>query len=405
MSDSNFSIPTRRSLLAGAALIGLTTAAAAQSSSQPMEGKRGGTILGPRNGPIEQENPDVLQPPVTDNGALPNLKFSFADAHMKMREGGWSREVTQLELPIATTIAGVNMRLNPGGVRELHWHKQAEWSFMLAGNARITSVDNDGHNFVSDINAGDLWYFPAGIPHSIQGLSDDGCEFLLAFPDGKFSEDDTFAITDMFAHMPKEALAKNLGIDGKALANIPSGEKFIFKAPMPPALQTDTVGSAQGKVPLDMAFRLMQQDPTNSPGGSVRIADTRNFTIASDVAAALVKVNPGHMREIHWHPNADEWQYYIAGKARMTVFAAQGNARTFDYQAGDVGYVPKSMPHYVENIGSEPLRFLELFNAPRFVDVSLTQWMALTPHELVAAHLNINRDLLDGLPKDKRPVV
>jgi oxalate decarboxylase len=385
--------------------MGFTTAAAGQSSIQPIEGKRGGTILGPRNGPLEQENPDLLQPPVTDNGGLPNLKFSFADAHVKMREGGWSREVTQLELPIATAMAGVNMRLNPGGVRELHWHKQAEWSFMLAGQARITSVDNDGRNFVSDVSAGDLWYFPAGIPHSIQGLSDDGCEFLLAFPDGKFSEDDTFAITDMFAHMPKEALAKNLGTDEKALANIPSGEKFIFQAPMPPTLQADTVGDPQGKVPLDMAFRMMQQEPATSPGGWVRIADMRNFTISSDVAAALVEVTPGHMREVHWHPNADEWQYYIAGKARMTVFAAQGNARTFNYQAGDVGYVPKSMPHYVENIGSEPLRFLELFNAPRFVDVSLTQWMALTPHELVAAHLNINRDLLDGLPKDKRPVV
>jgi len=405
MSDANFSIPSRRLLLAGTALMGFTTAAAGQSSIQPIEGKRGGTILGPRNGPLEQENPDLLQPPVTDNGGLPNLKFSFADAHVKMREGGWSREVTQLELPIATAIAGVNMRLNPGGVRELHWHKQAEWSFMLAGQARITSVDNDGRNFVSDVSAGDLWYFPAGIPHSIQGLSDDGCEFLLAFPDGKFSEDDTFAITDMFAHMPKEALAKNLGTDEKALANIPSGEKFIFQAPMPSTLQADTVGDPQGKVPLDMAFRMMQQEPATSPGGWVRIADMRNFTISSDVAAALVEVTPGHMREVHWHPNADEWQYYIAGKARMTVFAAQGNARTFNYQAGDVGYVPKSMPHYVENIGSEPLRFLELFNAPRFVDVSLTQWMALTPHELVAAHLNINRDLLDGLPKDKRPVV
>lgn len=405
MSHSNFSIPTRRSLLATGALIGLTTAAIAQSANQPIEGKRGGTILGPRNGPLEQENPDVLQPPVTDNGELPNLKFSFADAHMKMREGGWSREVTQREMPIATTMAGVNMRLNRGGVRELHWHKQAEWSFMLAGKARLTAVDNDGHNFVSDVNAGDLWYFPGGIPHSIQGLSDDGCEFLLAFPDGTFSEDDTFAITDMFAHMPKEVLAKNFGTDEKAFDHIPSGEKFIFKAPMPPALEADTVGSAQGKVPLDMAFRLMQQDPTNSPGGSVRIADMRNFTISSDVAAALVEVNPGHMREIHWHPNADEWQYYIAGKARMTVFAAQADARTFDYQAGDAGYVPKSMPHFVENVGSEPLRFLELFNAPRFVDVSLTQWMALTPHELVAAHLNINRDLLDSLPKDKRPVV
>ena len=322
-----------------------------------------------------------------------------------MREGGWSREVTQEELPIATTMAGVNMRLNKGGVRELHWHIPAEWAFMLAGHARITAVDNDGHNFVSDVNPGDLWYFPKGIPHSIQGLSDDGCEFLLAFPDGKFSEDSTFAITDTFAHMPKEALAKNLGVGVDAFDHIPSKEKFIFPAPLPPALRGDTVGSAQGKVPLNMAFRLMQQEPTTAPGGWVRIADTRNFTVSTDVAAALVEVNPGHMRELHWHPLADEWQYYIAGKGRMTVFAAQGRARTFDYQAGDVGYVPQSMPHYIENTGSEPLRFLELFNSPRFEDVSLTQWMALTPHELVAAHLDINKDLIDALPKDKRPVV
>ncbi len=404
MSNFTLPTPTRRSLLAGAAILGATTAVAAQSN-QPIEGNRGGTILGPRNEPLEQENPDVLQPPPTDNGAIPNLKFSFADAHVKMREGGWSREVTQRELPIATTVAGVNMRLNKGGVRELHWHIPAEWAFMSVGHARITAVDNDGHNFISDVNAGDLWYFPEGIPHSIQGLSDDGCEFLLAFPDGNFSEDSTFPITDTFAHMPKEVLAKNLGVDPHALDNIPSKEKFIFPAQLPPALQADTVGSGQSKVPLDMAFRLMQQEPTASPGGWVRIADMRNFVISSDVAAALVEVSPGHLREIHWHPLADEWQYYIAGKARMTVFAAQGNARTFDYQAGDVGYVPKSMPHYIENTGSEPLRFLELFRSPRFADVSLTQWMALTPHELVAAHLDINRDILDALPKNKRPVV
>jgi oxalate decarboxylase len=394
-------------MLAGAALVGLTTAASAQNGPglDPSEGKKGGNMLGPHNAAREQQNPDILKPPETDNGSIPNLRFSFADAHVKMREGGWSREVTQRELPIATTVAGVNMRLLPGGVRELHWHVPAEWSFMISGKARITSVDNDGHNFVADVGEGDLWYFPKGIPHSIQGLAPDGCEFLLAFPDGAFSEDSTFAITDTFAHMPKEVLAKNFGVSQDAFAHIPSKEKFIFKAPLPPDLQADTVGSAQGAVPLDMAFRLMQQKPTVTPGGTVRIADMRNFTIASDVASALVEVKPGHMREIHWHPLSDEWQYYIAGKGRMTVFASGGAARTFDFLAGDVGYVKQSLPHYVENTGNDTLRFLEIFNSPRFADVSLAQWMALTPHELVQAHLEINRDLIDALPKDKRPVV
>jgi oxalate decarboxylase len=149
---------------------------------EPIKSTKGGTDIGPRDPTRDAENPDILVPPSTDKGLVPNLRFSFADAHMNLQDGGWSREVTQRELPVATEMAGVNMRLKTGGVRELHWHKQAEWSIMLTGNARITAVDSDGKNFIADVSAGDLWYFPAGTPHSIQGLGPDGCEFLLAFP-------------------------------------------------------------------------------------------------------------------------------------------------------------------------------------------------------------------------------
>jgi oxalate decarboxylase len=93
------------------------------------------------------------------------------------------------------------------------------------------------------------------------------------------------------------------------------------------------------------------------------------------------------MRELHWHPNTDEWQYYIDGQARMGVFAGAGQARTFDFMAGDVGYVPFAMGHYIENTGNTPLRFLEMFKSSYYADVSLDRWMALTPPELVEAHL------------------
>ena len=132
---------------------------------QPIRGDDGASIMGPRNAPVERENPDLLAPPSTDAGTVPNLKFPFAAAHNRLSRGGWAREVTTRELPVATELAGVNMRLKPGAIREMHWHKAAEWAFMLAGRARITAIDPEGRNFIDDVGEGDLWNFPAGIPH------------------------------------------------------------------------------------------------------------------------------------------------------------------------------------------------------------------------------------------------
>src|ERR1700743_3548538 len=199
--DRRSVLRTGTAAIAGVALKSLKAGVA--KMPEPIKSTKGATDIGPRDPVRDGENPDVLVSPSTDKGLVPNLRFSFADAHMNLQDGGWSREVTQRELPIATEMAGVNMRLKTGGVRELHWHKQAEWSIMLAGNARITAVDNDGKNFIADFGAGDLWYFPAGIPHSIQGLGPDGCEFLLAFPDGAFSESSTFLLSEVFALTPK----------------------------------------------------------------------------------------------------------------------------------------------------------------------------------------------------------
>lgn len=364
----------------------------------------GGVDKGPRDIMRDLENPDMLVPPKTDAGLIPNLKFSFSDTHMTLNKGGWSREITVRDLPIAKTLAGVNMSLTPGGVRELHWHQQAEWSYMLLGHARITAVDQDGRNFIADVGPGDLWYFPPGIPHSIQGL-EDGCEFLLVFDDGNFSDLNTFSISDWFAHTPKDVLSANFGVPISAFDHIPTEQVYIYQDKVPGPIETQKVQSPYGKVPQSFKHRLLSQPPIKTPGGSVRIVDSSNFPISQNIAAALVEIEPGAMRELHWHPNNDEWQYYLQGKGRMTVFSANGTARTFDYRAGDVGYVPFANGHYIENTGTETLWFLEMFKSNRFQDVSLNQWMALTPSELVQSNLHVGQELLKVLRKEKWPVV
>lgn len=301
-------------------------AGASNGLPQPIQNGLGATILGPRNIPLERENPDLLMSPQTDHGTIPNLKFSFSAARNRILTGGWAREVTVRELPVATELAGVNMRLKPGGIRELHWHKEAEWAYMLAGSARITAVDQDGRNFIDDVSVGDLWNFPAGIPHSIQGLA-DGCEFLLVFDDGNFSENETFLLTDWLKHTPRAVLAKNFGVPEAAFADLPTDpdyQRYIFDGTVPGPLATDAVQSPAGRVLRTFSHRMLAQEPIKVAGGQVRITDSSNFPAASTIAAALVEIEPGGMRELHWHPNADEWQYYISGQGRMTVFASGG---------------------------------------------------------------------------------
>jgi oxalate decarboxylase len=374
---------------------------------EPILGERGASILGPRNLPIEAENLDLLLSPETDAGTVPNLKFPFAASRNRVLTGGWAREVTTRELPVAKELAGVNMRLKPGGIREMHWHKEAEWAYMIVGSARITLVDEEGRNFIDDVSQGDLWYFPAGLPHSIQGL-EGGCEFLLVFDSGDFSENETFLISDWFAHTPSEVLAKNFSVPASAFDNLPADyehTRYVFDGQLPPPLAQDAVAAPNGVVPQTFSHRMLAQPPIQVAGGQVRITDSTNFPVSKTVAAALVEVEPGGLRELHWHPNTDEWQYYLSGQGRMTVFASGGKARTFDYQAGDVGYVPFAMGHYVENTGDETLTFLEMFRSDHFADVSLNQWMALTPPELVRVHLNLDDQTLAALAKDKPIIV
>jgi oxalate decarboxylase len=374
----------------------------------PTKDDRSSSAPGPGNPEIDSQNPDSFLPPPTDAGGVQAFKYPFGIGHKRMQEGGWSRAVTVRELPVSKSIAGVDMRLTAGGVRELHWHTAGEWAIMLYGNARITGLDSEGKSFVDDVGEGDLWYFPTGIPHSIQGLKPDGAEFLLVFDDGNFSEYETVLLTDWMAHTPKDVLAQNFGINEQSLKKLVGREKFIFQAAVPGPLDADRKATAGtlGLSPIDFSFRASKMPVTKrTKGGEVRIVDSTKFKISTTVAAAIVTVHPGGIRELHWHQNADEWQYFMAGKGRMTVFATGGRARTMDFQAGDVGYIQKTLPHYIQNTGTTDLKFLEMFKSNIYQDLSLSQWLTHTPPDLVIAHLGIDRATLDALPKDEMVVM
>ncbi|KAJ1303774.1 hypothetical protein OPQ81_008197 [Rhizoctonia solani] len=375
---------------------------------EPIIGVAGGNILGPQNIPLERESPDFLAPPTTDSGSVQNVKWPMAISHNRVQDGGWARQQNEHDMPIATAMAGVDMRLEAGAIRELHWHVTAEWGYVMAGSCRVNVVDQLGHNYLADVYPGDLWYFPQGIPHSIQGLNDtaNGCEFLLVLDDGTFSEDSTFLLTDWMAHVPKEVLAKNFRVNTSAFDHIPSEGLWM----LPSAVPTQSVAEAnpispQGAPPLPFTFAASKAPATNVTGGSVKVIDSRTFNISKTIAVAEVTVVPGGIRELHWHPTQPEWTFYLEGNARVTVFASSGNARTFDYQAGDIGYVPPTFGHYVENTGNGTMKYLEIFKTDVYEDISLNQWLALTPPDMVKAHLQLDDETISLLQKVKPVVV
>jgi oxalate decarboxylase len=300
------------------------------------------------------------------------------------------------------------MRLAAGDVRELHWHQAAEWAFMNYGNCRITVLDTSGRAYVADVKEGDLWYFPAGYPHSLQGLGPDGCEFILAFDDGKQSESNTLLVTDWMAHTPPDVLAENFGVPAETFNKIFTHNLWIFQGgvPGPLAADQDAVKNPNGPPPNPFTFSLGSEPVSRqTKGGMVQIADSHNFKASTTVAAAMVTVHPGGMREMHWHPNADEWQYYVKGSAQMTVFNTGPSAVTNNFEPGEIGYVKRNFGHYTKNVGTTDVVFLEIFRSDTYQDVSLSDWLTHTPAALVEAHFNVTGQDIAKFPNNTPVVV
>ncbi|KAL2009489.1 hypothetical protein VTN00DRAFT_5296 [Thermoascus crustaceus] len=376
---------------------------------QPIRGDKGATDPGPRNYYYDKINSDKLAPPGTDNGATINAQWPMGLSHNRLGldNAGWARQENIKVMPAATEMAGVDMRLEPGAYRELHWHVAGEWSIVLNGTCRIQAVNENGETFIDDVSKGDVWFFPPGVPHSIQAL-DTGVEFLLVFDDGAFSEDNTFLASEVFYHNPKEVLAKNFGVPAAAFDKIPTDELYIFPGtPAPKDIEAQNVTGEGGIVPksASYSYHFSEQPAHEVPGGSVKIVDPLTFPIASNFSAAVVTVKPGGMREIHWHPSSDEWSFFIQGQGRATLFTAPDEATTFDYRAGDVAYFPKSNSHYIENTGDEDLMFVEVLQADHFSDIALGQWIASTPRQIISDTLNLSDETIKSFKKEKQYVV
>lgn len=340
--------------------------------------------------------------PVVSGKELPTFKFALEKSKGKVMGDSFGKEATVTQLPISKGIAGVSMRLEPGVTRELHWHATAaEWAFMLEGRCRTTVVDPDGGSEVNDFDPGDVWYFPRGHSHSLACLGDQPCHFILIFDNGYFSEFGTFSITDWLGHAPAALLAKNFGVPAATFASIPKEEVYFTRDSKPPA-DFSPIQGAQKSPPQTHRYRLLAQQPhsIHKFGREWRVGAER-FPISQTMTGVVLDLEPGGLRELHWHPNADEWQYVIDGQFSVTMFGSHGRFRAETLEKGDVGYIPQGYGHSVENVGNKTGRMLLGFNTGNYQAIDLSQWLAGTPSYLLANHFGLPKEVFEKFPKDR----
>ena len=339
-----------------------------------------------------------------------SFKYELEKKAPRVAPGGITRGASVHDFPASIGIAGVSMRLAPGGMRELHWHANAaEWAYVISGSCRTTIIHPDGKSYTDNFEEGDVWYFPKGYGHSIQATGTKECHFILIFDNGNFSEDHTFSVTDFIASVPPEVVAQNLGVSLEEVANLPKKEAYFALGPIPDELSAISVRRPEtSDIQLTNLHRypLHAQQPRVIPGGGLqRLVTSKEFPISQTMTGSLIELQPGALREMHWHPNADEWQYYLSGKAEMTVFLAEATAVKDTFNAGDVGYVPMGSGHYIKNIGDEVCKILIGFNSGHYESIDLGEWLAGNPGNVITTNLGIEDDELKKFPASKEFII
>jgi len=339
--------------------------------------------------------PDAM----TNAGGVPNFTYPLATSAGKVVPGGWGKQATVAELPISESIAGVLMRLDPGAVREFHWHANAaEWGYVTEGMVRVTLFDGEERITAADIGTGDVFSFPRGYAHVIQNAGTAPATFLLIFDDGHFSEFATFSLTDWLAHTPKPILAETLGVPERALAGLPDHEMYIVPGPVPPPLAEDGPKTPQPANPLSCGYRFSQQPVERYAGGTMKIASRNEFPLSTTITGAYMTIDPGAVREPHWHPNAAEWFYVLQGSLRVTLFASQGQARTESVSVGDVCYIPRGLGHYLENAGADEVRLVLGFNSGTYEQIGLSGWLGANARQTVATVIGLDLATVEKFP-------
>ena len=131
----------------------------------------------------------------------------------------------------------------------------------------------------------------------------------------------------------------------------------------------------------------------------MQLVTVKEFPAQKSMCGGTTTLKPGAIRELHWHPNANEWHYYVKGTAQIMIFGSGGRRKIAEFNPGDVAYIPAGYGHAIRNVGKEDLQFVMTFDDGHFEEISLTDWMAASPKYLLANNFGAPESTFDKFPR------
>lgn len=320
--------------------------------------------------------------------------FSVASLKpQKISSGGTRTDAMAREFPVLRGMAISVLHLDPNGVREPHWHPNAnELSYCLTGTGIMTIFSPGAGHDTFTIEPGSIVFVPEGYMHHIENTGKTPLELVLCF---SHEQPEDLDLSAGVAAMSDEIMGETCGVPGtffQGLSKKPKGAfAFQTKTPTipPPPFMTN-------RYKLDIENINPQ---VNAKGGTVKMSNNFLMPTLEGLSMYAVLLKPGGSREPHWHPNASELNYLISGTAKITLLSPGGVSETFHMKKGDISFLPKGYLHYIENTGDDDAHFAIFFNHTAPSDIGFSGCFGAYSNEILSALFGVPESYFNNIPK------
>lgn len=284
--------------------------------------------------------------------------------------------------------------LQPNGIREPHWHANAdELGYCLKGQVLVNLYHTGDVRSTFLVDQGEVFLVPSGTLHHIENVGNDVAELIFCF---SHEEPEDFNLSSSLAMFSNSVLGNTWDVNATAFQSYkrPSESTMMALRSGPVEIPDYARYSSPYHYNLEGALPLLENE-----GGAARMARHNVWPIVQRQALYSLRLTGTGMREPHWHPETAELGYVNKGRGRMSILSPSGSIDTYEMEEGDIYFIPKAYPHHIENLQTDTLHLLIFFDQSMPHDIGFTGSIRSYSDQVLTATSGLTPEIVSQLPK------